>query len=281
MKRLAKLILLALAGLFIINFLTNKKIPAISTKPALEMAVEQSMLEANGRYGIYIKNLKSGESYKSRENEVFEAGSLYKLWLMAMIFEKIKEGKLNADDPLEADVRDLNNQFGIDEDTAELKEGTMQFSVLSAIEQMITISHNYAALTLLTKTSRSEVESFIKTLGIKDSTMEPPAKTTAQDLGIFFEKLSKGEIVDQVFSKQMLDILDRQKINDRIPKLLPEGVKIAHKTADLGFFENDGGIVFSEKGDYIIVVLSETDSPEAAGVQIANLSKAIFEYFNK
>ncbi len=56
MKRLAKLILLALAGLFIINFFTNKKIPVIPTKSALEMAVEQSMLETTGSYGIYIKN---------------------------------------------------------------------------------------------------------------------------------------------------------------------------------------------------------------------------------
>lgn len=238
------------------------------------------MTDTAGRYGIYIKNLKTGESYKFREKETFEAGSLYKLWVMGMIFEKIKEGKLGGDDPLEANVRDLNNKFGIDEETAEMTDGILRFSILSAIEQMITISHNYAALALLTKTSRSEVVDFIRSLGINNSDMNSPMKTTARDVGIFFEKLYRWEVIDLEYSKQMLEVLARQKINDRLSKLLPTGVKVAHKTGDLGFFKNDGGIVFSEKGDYIIVVLSETNSTEAAGEQIASLSKAVYDYFH-
>lgn len=234
-------------------------------KSDLKSVVNDVLEGTEGRYGIFIKNLKTNEKYFSNEHQTFESGSLYKLWVMVTVFEEIREGRLTEDKIIKASISDLNRKFFIASDEAELKEGELEFSVKSALEQMITISHNYAALMLNLEVGNQTIKEF----------------TTASEMGEFFEKLYKGEIVDQESSRKMLGILSRQKIQDRIPKKLPPGIKIAHKTADIGFFEHDAGLVYSEKGDYIIVVLSETDLPSAAGERIAELSKTVYEYFNR
>lgn len=286
MKRVAKFILLIFVGLFLLNFfgkgheLNTSLKSTISSKPNLKETVEEAMAGAKGRYGIYIKNLKEGESYFAREQETFEAGSLYKLWVMGAIFKKLHSGELDEDKSIEADIEDLNREFGIAENDAELKTGHLQFTVKSALQQMITISHNYAALMLAREVGKKTLEEFLKEYGFNQSRLNPP-ETTPFDIGKLFEKLYKGEIVDAQSSGKMIELLREQKINDRIPKLLPEEVKVVHKTGDIGYFEHDGGIVSSGLGDYIIVVLSESDSPEAAGERIADLSLAVFKYFSQ
>ncbi len=82
-------------------------------------------------------------------------------------------------------------------------------------------------------------------------------------------------------SSKMLEILKRQKINDRIPKYLPESTVIAHKTGELFGVKHDAGIVFSEKGDYIIVLMSDTASEAHAAEVEAKISKVVWEHFEK
>lgn len=236
---------------------------------------------AEGRYGVFIKNLSTNETFSQNEDSVFQPGSLYKLWVMGAVFENIKIGDIQEDDLLVTDVAVLNKKFDLDPDVAELTEGEIEFSIGSSIEQMITISHNYASLALLDKIGSQTVINFLSKYGLSNSALGTPPQTSAKDTANFFEKLYKGEIIDQEYSRKMVDILARQTINDRIPKYLPEGTKVAHKTGDTGFFENDGGVVFSPKGDFIIVVLSETEDPSAAGETIAKISEATYKYFNQ
>lgn len=227
--------------------------------------VSSTLKGTEGKYGIFIKNLKTGEKFSLNDNQTFKPGSLYKLKLMVLVFEQIKEGKLSEDEVLTADIKELNDFFKIPKEDAEFADGTIDFTIKSALEQMIVISHNYAAMALTKKTKANNLA----------------ADTTPKEIASFFEDLYSGRIIDGDYSKRMLELLSRQKINDRIPKYLPEEIKIAHKTGDIDFFEHDGGIVFTPKGDYIIVVFSESRIPDAAGRKIAELSKGVYEYFNK
>ena len=77
----------------------------------------------------------------------------------------------------------------------------------------------------------------------------------------------------------MIELLKKQQLNDRIPKYLPSGTFVAHKTGELGYYKHDAGIVFSEQDNYILVVLSKTDSPSSGAEEIAKLSKAVYDYF--
>jgi beta-lactamase class A len=247
----------------------------------LAQTVTRSMEGTKGTYAIAIKNLETGEEYYQNENQKFDSASLYKLWVMGTVYSQIQEGTLKLDQPLEADVAKINDIYDIDPEFAELTDGVIDFTIQSALEQMITISHNYAALSLATTVKNSNMKNFLSTYHMDQTTTNVPPQTTAHDIMLFYEQLYNGKIVNPEASADMIELLKRQKINDRIPKYLPEETPVAHKTGELGGVKHDAGIVYSPKGDYIIVVMSKSDSPDAAAERIALLSKAVYDYFNK
>ncbi len=262
----------------------------------LENEVEDILRNTQGRYGIYIKNLKTGEIYTTDEHEIFEPASLYKIWVMGAVFEKIKEGKLSEDDKLVADVVLLNKKYKLDGEEADLKDGVINFTVKSALEQMITISHNYAGLSLIDKVGSEGIKEFMRRYGLSDSSFDAPLKTTASDFGRFLERLYQGEVIDSEYSQRMIEVLSHQQKNDRLPKYLPEGTRVAHKTGELPNVRNDAGIVYcckqelahSSGGDFsaeganpfIIVVLAETKNVVETSDKIARISEAAYNYFN-
>ncbi len=282
---------------FIFNYLSQNQMknsnkltsPAVlslknSSNDSLESAVGDALKGTNGQYAVVIKNLGNNKTYYLNEHQSFDAGSLYKLWVMADVFEQIKNGSLKESDILSEDTSVLNSKFNISEEVAELTKDTITLSVSDALQQMIIISHNYAGLLLTQKVRLSTVSSFLQRNGFKESKVglngESPT-TTATDIAMFFEKLYKGEIINKEYSDKMLEILKRQQLNDKIPKLLPIGLSIAHKTGEVGYFSHDAGIVFDKSANYIIVVLSETNIPAAAEGRISQISKEVYDYFSK
>ncbi len=244
--------------------------------PEMNLVIDQALEGTTGTYAIYFKNLKTGEAYAQNETLRFESASLYKLWTMATAFQLIHDNKLDEDDLLRRDVTELNRIFDIASESAELTEGEVTMTTKEAIEKSITISHNYAALLLTNRIKITTVRSFLKDQGFVNSNVGQPPMTTAADIASYYEKLYKGQIVNKDYSDQMLAILKRQKLNDRIPKYLPEEIAIAHKTGELGGFKHDAGLVFAPGADYILVVLSKSNNPQAAAERIAQVSKAVY-----
>ncbi|MBI2025838.1 MAG: serine hydrolase, partial [Candidatus Levybacteria bacterium] len=64
----------------------------------LKNVVETSLEGTTAKYGIAIINLKSGQQYFYNEHKRFESASLYKLWVMAVVFQWIEKRKLSLDD---------------------------------------------------------------------------------------------------------------------------------------------------------------------------------------
>lgn len=264
------------------NKVTNLSSNTNKNNNNLENVVKNTLQSTNGVYSVVIKNLKTNETYFLNEHKSYKAGSLYKLWIMAVAFKQIQDGILDETERLSGDIAKLNKKFNIDEEGAELTEGEINFSVASALRQMITISHNYAALLLTEKVKLSNVKAFIKEHNFNETIIgEELPSTTAFDTALFLEKLYKGELGSIENTQKMIDFLKEQTLNDKIPKYLPSGVVIAHKTGEIDFLTHDAGIVYSNKGDYIIVVMSESTSPSGAEDVIAKISKSVFEYFTK
>ncbi len=249
---------------------------------SLEDAVTTALFESKGDYAIVIKNLKTGESYVRQENKQYEPGSLYKLWVMAAVFDQVKQGNLGEDEELSRSIAFLNSSFGISPDNAEQTSGTITQTVSQALNQMITISHNYAAMLLTEKIKLSTVKTYLETNGFKDSKVgtkgEEPT-TTASDIAKFLEKVYKKELVSAEYSEKMIEFMKKQEKNNKLPLYLPSGVVMAHKTGELGMVSHDAGIVYTEKGDYIIVAFSETESPKGAEDRIGKVSEAVYQYF--
>lgn len=245
--------------------------------------VDESLFGTNGTYAVAIKNLKTGEEYYRDQDRIFDAGSLYKLGTMLAIFEQVERGEISEDEIITGNVSDINKILGVSSEEAEVKQETIEFTVKNALRQMIAISHNYAAVLLTQKVGAGKAQEAIDKLGLvntKIDTVDKP-KTTAKDLLVFFEKIYKREGVSAYTSARVIDLLLEQELNDRIPKYLPKEAHAAHKTGEIDYQKHDAGIVFTPKGDYIIVILSDSDNPGAASDRMANLSKEVYKYFSK
>lgn len=261
--------------------ITDLEFVDLDKESELLTLLEQELRNVSGEYGIVVLNLKTGEEVRINDKRTFQTASLYKLWVAAVVFEQIEKGTLSESRVLSESVEELNEIYDIASESAEQTEGEIGGTVEDLVERMITVSDNYSAYLLGTTVGMSNVRKFLEDGGYRDSAVGSPPHSTAYDIALFFEKLYRGRVVSKPVSQKLLEVLKRQRLNDRLPALLPENTVVAHKTGELGAFKHDAGIVFSEQGDYVIVVLSETPSQEVAVSQIAEISRIVFEYFEK
>ena len=303
-KRLLRLIVLIFT-IFVVGYLLtqrsdSKKFIGFSNSPTptpnncpmqkevssngLKNAVLSQLQGNQGTYAVEIINLKTGESDYLNPNRVFGSASLYKLWVMAVVYQEVQEGKINENQILSDSYADLNKSFDIDTDEATKTSGTMTSSVKTALYNMITISDNYSALLLTKKIGESSLSEFLTQNCFNQSKVGIRGRqptTTAFDIGSFFQKLYNGQLANKKYTAEMIDLLQQQRLTDKLPKYLPYGMQLslAHKTGELDDFSHDAGIAYTPVGNYIIVVLSQSNSQDLANERIANISKSVFDYF--
>lgn len=244
----------------------------------LSEIIEPILENENGDYSVFIENLSTGESFQLNSDKKMLAASLYKLWVMGSVYEKLTTEEIKRETVLSEEIPKLNEAFDIATESAELKEGSISMTVNQALEEMITVSHNYAALLLSRAVRLSNVSKFMEEHNYQNSHLNPPT-TNARDIAAFFKDLYEKKLVSTASSEEMLEMLKRQELNDRIPKYLPRETIIAHKTGELDGVKHDAGIVYSDSGDYIIVLMSDTDDQTNAAEVEAKISEAVYDYF--
>ena len=251
---------------------------------SLETAVQNVLAGAQGNYAIAIFNLETAESYYFAQHQSFQSASLYKLWIMATVYDQIQTGILQENDVLSQNLGVLDRKFLLASDSAQQRQGTITLAVSDALNNMITLSDNDSALLLTERIRLSKVALFLERYDFSESMVglngEIPT-TTASDIAIFFKKLYEGQLTNPENTEKMLDLLKQQKLNEKLPKYLPSNIVIAHKTGELEDYSHDAGIVYSNDGDYVIVVLSKSDMPAAANEIIAAISASVYNYFSR
>lgn len=122
----------------------------------------------------------------------------------------------------------------------------------------------------------------LQELGLKDTLIAPDGTldTTAGDMALLMEAIARYGAVSEQASEEMLALLASQVINDRLPALLPEGTRIAHKVGNWTQSTHDAGIVFSPNATYVIVVLTDYDFGEEGAEVIAQVSRVVYDYYN-
>jgi beta-lactamase class A len=72
------------------------------------------------------------------------------------------------------------------------------------------------------------------------------------------EMIVKAERMDRQSCDAMLDILLKQQLNDRLPRFLPPGTRIAHKTGTFSGVRNDCGIIYIPDGSRVAITTLTT-----------------------
>jgi beta-lactamase class A len=250
----------------------------------LESLITNFLADKQGDYAVYVKDLssESGRNASINSDQQFEAASLYKLFLMGAVFDEVNAGKLTLDTEISAKMSHLDEvlggrDFGYENyDSSE----SIGYTVREALERIATFSDNYAAIMLAEKIGWAKMQLLAEEIGTTQTSIKSPISTSAADVGLLLEKLYRGEIVSVESSEQILDMLSKSQMNNRIPALLPKEVKIAHKTGELSGVRNDAGVVFLEGNPYVIVMMSKNLKGEDDGIEsLAQISKIVYDYY--
>ena len=110
--------------------------------------------------------------------------------------------------------------------------------------------------------------------------------TTARDMVKLCELLYDKKLVNEKACKEMLGHLYACDDKLKVPRLLPPGTKVAHKTGSVNSSRTDAGIIESPSGPIAYCILTDKNKDQRwtddnAGDRFcAEVGAAIYHYFN-
>ncbi len=245
--------------------------------PSLDSLVRASLGDEIDRFAVVVKNLADGSGVVLDPGREFYAASLYKTWVMVEAYHQQEAGLL-----------DWNERYLVSGYYEEFKlnpgelEACEEVTALEALERAIRRTDNVAAILLLDRVGAGNVNLALRSLGLTNSgfTAEEMMPTTAGDMALLLEAIASRQAVSGEASEEMLGLLTSESIINRLPALLPIGTQVAHKTGNWEDATHDAGIIFSPAATYIIVVLTDYGYYEDGATPIAELSLAVYDYYN-
>ena len=110
--------------------------------------------------------------------------------------------------------------------------------------------------------------------------------TTARDMVKLCELLYDKKLVSEKASKQMLEHMFACEDKLKVPRLLPPGTRVAHKTGSVNLSRTDAGIMETPSGPIAFCILTNnnkdqrwTDDNEG-DLFCAEIGSAIYQFFN-
>lgn len=242
----------------------------------------------NGTAGIVIKDLDMNWEASLNKDLLVPSASVVKIPIMMSYFMAEAEGKVRLDSKLKLTRSDKTPGSG----KLKFAPAGQEYSIESLIEMMVTESDNTATNMLIDHMGFGALNGYFARLGLKGTNLSRSMMdfserkegvdnfTTAGDISHLMEKLYRGSFINKEASRKCMNILAGQKMRDRIPKALPEGTVVAHKTGLEKGVCHDAGIVYTDKGDYLICVLVKhrQKTAHAAKKLICTLSALAYDY---
>ena len=225
-------------------------------------------------YAVYLAYPAKSEETFIYNSKPMRSASMIKVFIMATVMEKAKLGELSLDEPITLRSNDKVGGAGI---LAGYASGT-QLPLREVVELMITHSDNTATNIVIDRVGMSTINEYIKRQGYGDTVLRRKMMdydaiaagrenySSVRDLGDFFNRLYNYECVGEAWDKIMLEFLVKQTDTDCFPAALPDK-QIAHKTGALDGLYDDGGIIYSDNGDAVLVIMTENFTGEYNTIQ--------------
>ncbi|MCC6457540.1 MAG: serine hydrolase [Caldilineaceae bacterium] len=282
----------------------------------LQEQIEDAIRAANAHMGVAMRHLESGDEINIHATESFPMASVLKIPVLVEALRQVDAGRFTLDDRWELTTAEKNLGSGVltffDDGLLPTVRDLLTLMIIisdnTATDMVIhrlgigSITETMRALGLqdihLPLTIRQIFESILPSadptqdpyaleLSVKDFT--PPANaagyskgpdnnvSTPRDMTELLDLIFRGRAASREGCDEMLRILLKQTLNDRLPRFLPTGTRVAHKTGTLGGFRNDAGILYVSDNQHVAVtVFSEWDYKAVEDDPIAERQR-IFE----
>lgn len=224
-----------------------------------------------GDIGFFYKNLSTGESFGYRERDMFQAASVIKLPIYAVVMKLWAEGKLELSEKIVCRDEDKLPPCG----ALYFFTGDVEADINTLCGLMISLSDNAATNLLIKRLGLDFLNEQFKEIGLKDTHLERllfdsegsakglENRIVPAEMGELLERIYRHSFISGEVSARMEKLLLEQQINHKIPGYLPEGTPVAHKTGEDDGITNDVAVVYSENPCIICFASNFTDVPAA------------------
>jgi D-alanyl-D-alanine carboxypeptidase (penicillin-binding protein 5/6) len=271
------------------------------SKPKLEDALKPLIQKHRGEVGLAVKHLKTGETFEHQADKPMPTASLIKLPVMIAAYEAVDKGKLSLDEMIELKKEDKAPGSGIL--TSHFSPGA-RISLRDAIRLMIVYSDNTATNLVLDKLGLPATNECMERLGCNDTKINSKVfrrdtsiakersrefglgSTSARDMVKLCEMLYGKQLVNKKACGQMLDHLFACDDKLKVPRLLPAGTRVAHKTGSVNASRTDAGIIDTPSGPIAFCILTNKNRDQrwtndnGGDMFCAQVGAAIYNYFN-
>lgn len=250
---------------------------------------------------VAFQDLETDSEYFLNADHAFHPASTFKVHVMMEVFRQANEGALSLEDRLPivnsfTSIAD-GSRYSLDvkddaEQTLYPRIGETE-SIRELTRLMIVRSSNLATNILIEKIGTKNINDFIHALGIEGVTIRRGVEdkiafragmnnsATARGLTQTMNMIARKKVVSEQASDEMIQILLGQEFNESIPALLPNSVKVAHKTGWTNDFYHDTGIVYPpDREPYILSIMTKgfaEDKENEAHQCMAEISRTIYE----
>jgi beta-lactamase class A len=227
--------------------------PRLLASQRLREAVFAPFRGLAGRFGIAVKDLGSGQSVFLNETFRFQAASLFKLPVMYEVFKLREWGFLTFREQLTIGPEDAAMDLG----SLTWPVGT-KITLGTALERMITISDNSSAFMLARRVGAWRINEDAVGLGLEQTRVRgDDLSTSPLDMLRLLELIARGQAVDPDSSAEMVHLMARQQVRDRIPAFMPPEATVANKTGNWERATHDVAIVYGPRATFVIALLSD------------------------
>lgn len=200
-------------------------------------AFKEATNEYSGIYAFYIYDINGDYYYGLNHQEVMQAASLIKLPVMYLAMK-------NDEDP-------------------------------ALIEAMGKRSDNSAFNKMVSILGKENLNKAISDLGMSETSLSENL-TTPEEIGIFFKKLYKNELLDESKTKKLEGYMTDTIFEDWLRPGIPGDITLVHKYGRELHSVNDAGIVMTDK-PFVIVIMTDGVIEKEADELFPKLSKLLYD----
>lgn len=234
----------------------------------IEKLIQDSLINFDGKVAVYYDDL-NGNILKINEKEKYNSASCIKIFILIELFNQINNETINRKMELTYLDKHYVNGSGV---MRYLSKG-IKLPILDIATLMMIISDNVATNMLIDFLGIDKINKTIENIGCRDTKLysefksvedEVFSETTAYDYYLVWKKLNDYELFDKEITREIIDIIKNQKyyemVGDGIDKIYKEVENpivnyIVTKSGKYQSVRNDGGIVSTKYGNYILTIL--------------------------
>jgi len=276
---------------------------ALTAPPAAPRsdATLQSRLEAavqgfHGDVGVYVRNLRTGQTAAIRADELFPTASMIKVPILLTTFQAMEDGNLSF---LQKLTYTDSLAYSEEDDLLALVQDSSTVELAKVAMLMITMSDNTAALWLqalagtgvqinqwLTRHGLDSTRMNSRTPGRQDNWKQYGwGQTTPREMAELLVMIREQRAVSPAADQQMYRMLTRIYWNGEALSQIPPWVQAASKQGAVDRSRSEVVLVNAPAGDYVFCVITKNQADESweasneGYVLLRKVSALLWTYF--